>query len=192
MTEATEQESKYLDRYSVSDLVQMAIIAAIFGAIAIYNMVILEFLRLGALGLYGGMLVGGLFNVPGIMAYGLIRKKGVAFITQNLFGFAQLLFGNPIGFVVLWFTFAEAVGQELVFALFRYRRAGDWRVWAVAGIASAIGAQIPNYIIYGFGGMPLWSWLLPLLVTGIPSAIILPIILTKAVLRIVPSTAVNE
>ncbi len=186
-------EGKKFDWFSftTTDLVIIAIIAAVFGVIGVYNQLITNLLII-PFGFYGGMIVGGLFQTPGIMAYAIMKKKGASFVTQNLFGIAQLLFGNPFGFLLLLFTFSQSLGQELTFFCSKYKRAGDWKMWALAGAVSWIFAQVPNYALYGFGDMAWWSWLIPLIVVGIPSSILFPTLLTKAVLKIVPARFISK
>ena len=173
------------DTFSILDVVFMAIVAAIFGILAVYNLLITDYLRV-ALGLYGGLIVGGLFHVPGIIAFTVIKKKGAAFITQNLFGISQLMFGSPVGFLVLFFTGAESLGLELTFFLFKYPQKDKTYIWAIAGMVSTLFAQIPNYLVYGFGGMPWWSWVLPIIFVGVPSGAIFSILLTRAALHVIP------
>lgn len=172
--------SRALARY-----VSMATIAAAFAVVALFNQALTDVAR-AAFGFYGAMLFGGLFQTPGILAYALIGRRGTAFITQNVFGLMQLAMGNPAGFVVLWFTFAEALGQE-AFLLTTPKRAYDrpW-VWGGAGVASWLAAQVPNYFLFGLGEMPLWSWLLPIIVVGIPVSILTPIVIILAVRRTLP------
>ena len=180
-------ENKFFDRFSITDITLMSIIAAAFGALAVYNQILTDLLRSVA-GFYGGMIVAGIFPTAGIMAYALIRKRWVAFITMNVMGIAQILFGNPIGFLVLWFTVAHGIGQELALFLFKYpKTGGDWRVWALTGMASMLVVQIPNVAIFGVGAMPLTSFVVPLVLIALPSSAILPAVLTQAVVKIVPS-----
>ena len=175
------------EAFSLHRMAAIATIAAAFGVVALFNQTLTDLAR-GLFGFYGAMVFGGLFQCPGILAYALIQRRWVAFAAQNLFGLAQLALGNPLGLLVLSFTFAEAVAQEAVLRPTPTRLAGDWRIWALAGIASWFAAQIPNYFLFGLGDMPLWAWLLPIIVVGIPSSVIFPVAICTTARRILPAS----
>jgi ABC-type thiamin/hydroxymethylpyrimidine transport system permease subunit len=170
------------DRMAVGDFVRIASIAAIFGVIGANFGLVQETLRI-VFGFYGAMITAGLWQAPGIVAMALTRKKWTPFVTQNLFGVTQFLVGAPLGLLTLAFTMSEAIGQELVFRLAPRHKWNDWRVWSAAGAVSMLCAHIPNYFFLGLGKMPLWSWLVAILLVSVPSAIILPTLLTLAVVR---------
>lgn len=165
-TAATRNQQR---RWSTSDCIVVAVVAAAFGTLALFYGV-LSRIAGQVLGLYGGYLVGGLFHAPGICLAYALRKPWVAFVTQNLFGVTQLLFGNPDGAIVLWFTFFESLAQELIFFPFRGQSHSLLTV-GVAGAASLWAAQIPTYFIYSFHSMPTLAWLLPIVAVGMPSSV---------------------
>jgi ABC-type thiamin/hydroxymethylpyrimidine transport system permease subunit len=181
MVEALVEKPTSRDHLTVVDLVLIAMIAAAFGAIGLHLLLFTEALRF-SFGFYGSMITGGLFQVPGILAGALVRKRWAAFMAQNLFGVTQFLLGVPVGLLVLGFTASEAIGQEVVFRAFR-RHMGDWRVWGLAAAGSWICAQVPNYAFYGLGRMAWWSTMGPILIVGIPSSIFFCTFLTAAVVR---------
>ena len=178
---AAKQECK--NGFTTHDMIVMSICAATYGALGLF-VSLLDHLASQLLGLYGGYLVAGLLNAPGITSAYLLRKPGVAFVTQNLFGFAQLAFGSPDGAYLLWYTLAEGTGQELFFFLTRYRK---WNNLALGGcgIMSFAAAQVPTYLIYRLGAMPLWNWLAPIILAGVPSAAIFSIILPRTAFSVV-------
>ena len=173
------------DALSMHHMAALATVAAAFGVVALFNQTLSDISR-SLFGFYGAMLFGGLFQTPGILAYALIQRRWVAFAAQNLFGIAQLALGNPLGLLVLTFTFAEAVAQELVLHQVPRRLAGDWRIWAAAGVASSFGAQIPNYILFGLYEMAWWATILPIVVVGIPSSVVFPVAICLAIRRLLP------
>ena len=177
-----------LGYFTVPQCVAIATIAAAFAVVALFNQILTDLAR-GLFGFYGSMVFTGVFQTPGILAYCLLRRRWAAFTTQNLFGFGQIALGNPAGFLVFWFTFAEAAAQELVLRAVPLRAARTWPVFAIAGVASFIGAQIPNYLIYGLGEMAWWTWLLPMLLVGIPSSILFPTTICLATKRALPPSS---
>src|SRR5947207_928413 len=75
--------------FNLHQLVAMATIAGAFAVVALFNQTMTDLAR-SLLGLYGGMVFGGLFQVPGVLAHALLRRRWVAFTTQNLFGIVQV------------------------------------------------------------------------------------------------------
>lgn len=172
--------------WSAAELAVMAVVAAVFGVISLFNQAITDVARI-VLGFYAAMVFSGLFLVPGLLAYALIGRRGAAFVTQNAYGVVQVLLGNPVGVIVLWFTFAQALAQEL--ALLPFGRSGRDRpiVWAVGGIAGAFAAQVPNYIFFGLGDLTLWAWLGPFLAVGLPSSVLVPWLIIRATRASLPA-----
>ncbi len=178
------------DRFTTFDMIVMAVCAAAFGAAALF-ITLLDHAATQVFGLYGGYLAAGLLNAPGITGAYVIRKRGTAFITQNLFGLAQLAFGNPYGASLLWYTLAESIGQELVLAVFLYRRWGNVTL-AICGIVSFAAAQVPTYVLFGFGAMPVWSWLAPMALAGAPSAAVCCLILPRLTLSVLATAGLTH
>jgi len=142
---------------STRDIVVIVIVAAVLGAIGVYNQW-LNYILSAAFGVFGWKLLSGLFHTPGVLAANFTRKRWVAFVTQNLFAVTQLLLGASLGLVLFWLTLFEGVGQELVFYLFRYKK---WTWWTIvlAGMASSLFASIPSYFLFGLGEMTWYTWI---------------------------------
>lgn len=170
---------------SMTDCVTIATIGAAFGVIAVLNEPIVHLMS-AILGPYAGMALVGLFHTPGIIAFRLIGKPWAAFTCQNLFGIVQVLLGNPSGFVTLWFTSFESVGQEAVFRVLPRRLALGFTGLCAAGIASLTIALIPEYFIYGLENLAWWAWLAPKLAVGIPSVLIFAYGLSAAAIALAP------
>lgn len=168
--------------FKTPQIVTIATISAAFAIVAIFGQAATDLSR-AVFGFYGAMVFGGLFQVPGILAHTLLRKRWTALTTQVLFGVVQILLGSVAGFIVLWFTLSEGIFQELFFRAVPLRRADQTLVIAGAGIASWVGAQIPNYFLFGFQQMSVWAWLLPIVVVGIPSSVLFPVAIVTGVKR---------
>lgn len=74
--------------------------------------------------LYGAML--GVYFLPGIIAQSLLRMPLVALITNILAGLVGLAFAPHLAAAFIGTAVLVGVLQELVFAIFRYRR---WSTW---------------------------------------------------------------
>jgi energy-coupling factor transport system substrate-specific component len=66
----------------------------------------------------------------------LVRRPGAALFVELIAANVELTLGNSWGVTVLISALLQALGVEIVFALFRYRRFG----FAVAALAGALSA----------------------------------------------------
>lgn len=155
-------------RYSTLEIVIMIVIAAVAGIVALVvdaGDVIAQGLGTIALQMYAVVIYGALL-VFALIAARIIRKPGAAFVTKMLSGIVGVLLGDPLGLWLLGYAFIEGIGLEVGLAVFRYQR-WDWvALWLAAALA-VLFEQPLAYITFGWGEMPVWSWLplslLPLL-----------------------------
>ncbi len=150
--------------YSTKDIVTIVVVSVVFGLIGaawgfVFNIV-------NAIPTIGGAL-GGAINVVWFLAplvsFYLIRKPGVALVTQLLTGVVAFLAGHPAGIIVYGWYVLEGIGAEIGFAIFRYKR------WDVGAMALAGFLQAINYAwslfyfqVYNFG---VAAWAVPWIAT---------------------------
>ncbi|MDR0283534.1 MAG: ECF transporter S component [Propionibacteriaceae bacterium] len=85
-----------------------------------------------------GGLAQGLWLIGGPLGGLVIRKPGAAFFVELVAAICSALLGNVWGMQTLIFGVAEALGAELAFALFAYRRFG-LPVAMLAGVLAGVG-----------------------------------------------------
>ncbi len=134
-------------RYRTYDFVVMALLSAI-SAVAYAGLAQVWTALTAATGPLGGSFLG-LFQFGHLIAYAVLRKPGVAFITSVLTTVGQLLIGDPAGAFVLGWGVVHGVGAEFVFLVTRYRPAGAWSLCIAGGFAAVLG-QLYSYYVYGW------------------------------------------
>jgi energy-coupling factor transport system permease protein len=148
-----------MNKFTTKDIVTIVVVAVIFGILGagwgfLWNIAF-------AIPVIGGVLSGGLsffwFIAPMVSFY-LVRKPGTAAATQLLAGIIAILAGHPAGVVVYGWYIIEAIGAELGFALFKYKR------WDLTAMIVACTLQAFNYTwglvyfqIYQYG-FAAWFW----------------------------------
>lgn len=110
--------------------------------------------------------IGGIFSaaltfvwfIAPLVTFYLIRKPGVALVTQLLAGIIAVLAGHPAGVVAYGWYVLEGIGAEIGFAAFRYKR-WDLTAMMLAGFLQAInyGWSLVYFQIYNFG-FAAWFW----------------------------------
>jgi energy-coupling factor transport system substrate-specific component len=148
-------------KYQTYDYVVMAMLAAV-SAIAYVLLAQVWTALTAAFGPLGGAVLG-LFQFGHLLAFAILRKPGVAFITSVLTTVGQLLLGDPSGAYVLGWGVIHGGAAELVFLASRYRKPTFIVFALAAGIAAALG-QIYSYFVFGWeSALALFYLSLPIL-----------------------------
>ncbi len=140
-------EAKYYFLYPNRDWVIIAILSVI-SAVAYAGLGQLWAALTAATGPLGGAFLG-LFQFGHILAFAIIRRPGVAFITSVLSTVVQSLLGDPAGVYVLGWGIMHGIGAELIFAIFRYRNT-SWLSLCFASGTAAIFGHLWSYYLYGW------------------------------------------
>jgi energy-coupling factor transport system substrate-specific component len=159
-------------RWRTIDIVIASIIAVAFGVI-FWAWNLLWSATSGAFGFFppAQTLIYGIWLVPAVLSGLIIRKPGAALYTETLAALISALLGDQWGATVIAQGFVEAIGAELIFALFRYRNF-SLPVSVLAGALTGLGAAIFDFFVWN-GGYALWSYRIPyLLLTVVSCAII--------------------
>ncbi len=133
-----EQERK---AWELKDVIMMAILGVVFAAVymAVFQggLVISTALTPFGLANFGFEIIYGIWFMAATLSAYIIRKPGVALITEMLASAIELLMGNSGGLTVVLTGFIQGLGAEAVFAAFRYRR-WDMLSMSLGGMASAV------------------------------------------------------
>ena len=128
-------------QWELKDVILMAILGVVFSAVylAVFQGGRVLSTALTPLGLsnFAFELIYGVWFMAATLAAYLIRKPGVALITEVLAAAVELLMGNAGGLTVVLTGVIQGLGAELAFALFRYKK-WDLGSMSLAGIFSAV------------------------------------------------------
>lgn len=129
-----------LETWKLKDVIMMAILGVVFAAVymAVFQGGLALSTALTPFGLsnFGFEIIYGVWFMAATLAAYIIRKPGVALITEMLASAIELLMGNSGGLTVVLTGFIQGLGAEAVFAAFRYRK-WDTVSMILTGIASA-------------------------------------------------------
>jgi energy-coupling factor transport system permease protein len=133
-------------RWRTVDIVVAAVIAVAFGVVfwawgLLYNG------PADAIALPGRAVLYGVWLVPGVLGGLIIRKPGAALFTEVLATIVSIAIGAVWGWPLINEGILEALGAELGFALFLYRRYG-LLVASIAGALSGAVAGVYDIVVY--------------------------------------------
>lgn len=173
-------EAKRKSRFDTMDLVTVAIVGAVGGVFTTAGGVIYWPL-VGALGPLGAA-IAGYYNWFGIVAVYLRRKLLICFITVAVIaGMVTWLTGNPSGIYVFGWMILNGIGQEIPFAVTRYRNYSAPVCFVSGGLGAVLGIFYTAYL-FGWGAVPGIEYLvLMFIVSGIMSGLALGYGIAKAI-----------
>lgn len=132
--------NKKKQHWELKDVIMMAILGVIFAAVylAVFQGGLALSTALTPFGLsaFGFEAIYGVWFMAATLAAYIIRKPGVAFITEVLAAAVELLMGNTGGLVCVLTGAIQGLGAELGFAIFRYKR---WNLLSMT-LSSALAA----------------------------------------------------
>lgn len=135
------QEMKAKNGWKLKDVIMMAIFGVVFAAIYLgvfyVGMALSTALTPSGLSQYGFEIIYGVWFMAATLAAYIIRKPGVALVTEILAAVIEMLMGNSGGVTVVLTGFIQGIGAELVFAAFRYKK-WNFFTMSLASVASAL------------------------------------------------------
>jgi energy-coupling factor transport system permease protein len=134
-------------KYTTYDLVVIALLSAV-SAVAYVLLAYVWTALTASMGPLGGALLG-MFQFGHLLAFAILRKPGVTFLTSVLTTVGQLLLGDPSGAYVLAWGVVHGAAAEAVFAATRYRSVSFLTLGLAAGLAGACG-QVVSYFVFGW------------------------------------------
>lgn len=130
-----------LETWKLRDVIMMALLGVVFAILylAVFYLGLSLSTALTPLGFadFGFELIYGVWFMASTLAAYIIRKPGVALITEVLASVVELLLGNSGGMTVVLTGLIQGLGAELVFAAFRYKK-WDLTSLTLAAFASAV------------------------------------------------------
>lgn len=128
-------------KWELKDVIMMAILGVVFAAVylAVFQggLALSTALTPAGLSAFGFEIIYGVWFMAATLAAYIIRKPGVALITELLAAAVELLMGNSGGLTVVLTGLIQGAGAELAFAIFRYKK-WDLLSMSLAGILSAL------------------------------------------------------
>ncbi|MGH2377325.1 MAG: ECF transporter S component [Candidatus Limnocylindria bacterium] len=142
------QDAPARSAWRTQDLVLLAVIAVVFGAV--YWAWLQPYLWIAPIAAQPGQeLVFGMWFVAGLLGAYIVRRPGAAFLANTLAALAEVLLGAPAGPILLVTGMMQAIGAEMVFAATGYRR-WDRATMATAGAVTALVALPWNWFRLGY------------------------------------------
>lgn len=92
----------------------------------------------------------GFWFIVSIIAAAIIRKPGVALVSEVMAAAVQVLLGSPAGLLLLLTGLVQGAGAEAVFAAIRWRRY-SLPVLMAAGMGAAVFSFIYTWIRFDYG-----------------------------------------
>ena len=127
--------------WELKDMIMMAMLGVVFSAVylAVFDGGVMLSTLLTPTGLsnFSFEIIYGVWFMAATLAAYIIRKPGVALVTEMLASAIELLMGNSGGLTVVLTGAIQGAGAELVFALFRYKK-WDLASMSLAGMLSAV------------------------------------------------------
>ncbi len=127
--------------WKLKDVILMAVFGVVFAAVylAVFygGTAISAALTPFGLASFGFEVIYGIWFMAATLAAYILRKPGVALITEVLAAAVELLMGNSGGITVVLTGFIQGLGAELVFMMFRYKK-WDFLSMSLAGMLSAL------------------------------------------------------
>lgn len=94
----------------------------------------------------------GFWFIVSMIAAAIIRKPGVALMSEVLASGVQILIGSPAGLILLLTGLVQGAGAEAVFAATRWRRY-SLPVLMAAGVGAAVFSFVYTWIRFDYGAL---------------------------------------
>lgn len=127
--------------WELKDVIMMAILGVVFSAVymAVFQggLALSTALTPAGLSPFGFEIIYGVWFMAATLAAYIIRKPGVALVTEVLASAIELLMGNSGGLTVVLTGIIQGLGAEVIFAAFRYKK---WNLGTLClgGMLSAV------------------------------------------------------
>lgn len=180
-TKSAALPPKTTRRWSVVDLVVVAVVGSTFGVIYwAWNQVWFLATPLFIAFPPGQALLYGVWMLPQVLAAFLVRRRGAAIFAALTAVVVSSFLGNLFGLTVLLYGLVQGTAAEAVFAAGRYR---SWN-WLTAGLATmlaAIAGTTLDVALY----FPIWesAWKLAYVSAGAFSGLLLGAVLVPITVR---------
>ncbi len=167
--------------WKLKDIIMVGILSVLFAVIylgAVYFAVfITSVLTPFGLAPLGNEIVFGIWFMAATLAAYIIRKPGVATITEMAAALIEVLMGNMYGPLVFIAGFLQGIGAECGFIIFKYKRF-DWLSMSLASLGSTVLSFIWGFYRSGFFKLPV-GLLVVMFLIRLASALIFSTVISK-------------
>lgn len=165
---------------NLTDILVTIVVSLVFGLVFKLMGPVYDLLQ--SFGVQLDALIYGIWFIAGPFTALLIRKPGVAFLSETVAAIAEMLFAGSGGIVNVYYGLIQGVFSELIFAAFLYRRFTPWTA-VLSAMAASLGSLFLD-VFYGYlTDLAGWNLTLNIIFRFIGSAVlagIFPWILVKA------------
>ncbi|MEM1315845.1 MAG: ECF transporter S component [Pseudomonadota bacterium] len=137
--------------WSLRETLIVAVLGAVFGVLYL-GWVQVWLIAQAIFGPVTMDVVMGFWFVVSMIAAAIIRKPGVALISEVLAAGTQVLLGSPAGLVLLLTGLVQGAGAEAVFAATRWKRY-SLPVLMAAGVGAAVFSFAYTWIRFDYGAL---------------------------------------
>lgn len=137
--------------WSLRETVIVAVLGAVFGVLYLGWVQVWLILQ-AVFGPVTMDVVMGFWFIVSIIAAAIIRKPGVALVSEVMAAAVQVLLGSPAGLLLLLTGFVQGAGAEAVFAATRWRRY-SLPVLMAAGMGAAVASFAYTWVRFDYGSL---------------------------------------
>lgn len=173
--------------WKLRDIIVLSSLSVVFAVVYLLFLQVGNVLT-GFMGPMGYEVIFGIWFIVSIITAYIIRRPGVALLSETIAGVVEVLIGNTVGPILIVSAIIQGLGAEVVFAAFRYRRY-NLAVLMLAGIGAAVFSFIWGYFRSGFAALSV-DLVLTMLIVRIISGALLAGLLGKWIADALASTGV--
>ncbi|RFU11671.1 thiamine permease [Rhodobacteraceae bacterium W635] len=137
--------------WTLRETLVTAVLGAVFGVLYL-GWVQLWLVLQAVFGAVTMDVVMGFWFIVSIIAAAIIRKPGVALVSEVMAAAVQVLLGSPAGVLLLLTGLVQGAGAEAVFAATRWRRY-SLPVLMAAGMGAAVFSFVYTWIRFDYGSL---------------------------------------
>ncbi|WP_028592544.1 ECF transporter S component [Paenibacillus massiliensis] len=173
--------------WKLRDIIVLSSLSVVFAVVYLLFLQVGNVLT-GFMGPMGYEVIFGIWFIVSIITAYIIRRPGVALLSETIAGVVEVLIGNTVGPILIVSAIIQGLGAEVVFAAFRYRRY-NLAVLMLAGMGAAVFSFIWGYFRSGFAALSV-DLVLAMLIVRIISGALLAGLLGKWIADALASTGV--
>ncbi|WP_018883015.1 ECF transporter S component [Paenibacillus massiliensis] len=173
--------------WKLRDIIVLSSLSVVFAVVYLLFLQVGNVLT-GFMGPMGYEVIFGIWFIVSIITAYIIRRPGVALLSETIAGIVEVLIGNTVGPILIVSAIIQGLGAEVVFAAFRYRRY-NLAVLMLAGMGAAVFSFIWGYFRSGFAALSM-DLVLAMLIVRIISGALLAGLLGKWIADALASTGV--
>lgn len=170
-----------MKNWKLKDIIMVGIISLLFAIIYLGAVYFAIFLTGGltpfGLAPLGNEIVFGIWFMAATLAGYIIRKPGVATVTEMAAALIEVLMGNMYGPLVFVSGFLQGIGAEFGFMIFKYKRF-DWLTLFLASLGSTVLSFLWGFYRSGFFDLPL-GLLAVMFLIRLTSAVVFSTVISK-------------